>query len=1198
MQASTSRSNRCFSEILAGNLNAPEVSETENSSLIFSNVEDLHEVEIHNLNIAELNLADQIIESSVGVSYCIRKLIKLIIEKQLSSSDILVQALCYRIQQITDGGLSIRYQQSYGMFWAGVRNISKSRSLVAFKEHFPIPSDLSKFTKLIHQACGLDEQILGKSGVQSSSVRFWLNTKQREQQSKMIPLSLAVDGKKIVASSKGAEDLGGLGSGLRASDEEVERRREEEEISAYVESLDDRVSCFKLYDKMTNESYKLVSKLTAIDKLLKINTKRAEKNGNLHRYIYVLNEQKTTGQRLLRLIQGVQSEIIKRVSIFRKCSELVADDSPSVVNLSEQENYIQLQDLQSKEIQVLCDSVDKALQYAKDVLCFSWDLVEKLHVPCRLLKKNSTLFLSLFMMCVVRDDELYTACGLGRQHPLSDMKEVYEFCHTVPSTARQNKCKTHDDSIVAVITSYFGPMTFGKNMILMEGGLFVTDRMGSSPEFVAMPNINSKVIEFSVKVFREDTNTFQISEEHVVAGLASAYIVNASKGCLVVLYSYESCVIFSLKRNDDLIVKMRSFIDSYLKMSRCIGRRSPEMIQNIEDIRKDIIANVSNVDILGSYPLVLSASNIHRVQDKGHVLLPLSRSRHHVTLKSLMDMRSDIKLIMNESKKFLIKQAKELIVVNVSDISGTSSAVPHTILAATYLSGSSLKTIVRECLKASEACLDQMNAKVINISVDGESLHLATSLPDGSLGTELQLAKNVLKMIEKIPKNELIGLVSMNGNIDLKKKDAEPELSPDDYFEEVHVDEILNHINESIAVDSVQSKSMPCTLEDVRRMLESVKVSLNAGDRRETCKSMPVKELRELCLREIFPSVQAEWLTSAYGGSTLTVKLKDEVLKYSPKTVFEKSDGFFKTVTFDTAHIINLLRESAAKGKLKELGLSKESLNKLSETSEYSYLINILKLKNGALMYDPMNQGSSYKLFSEGTEQGLKVIGDISGAKCCRAIREGLIESLDSSGVSSENRCRQVYTLKNLLDSKISILDKLRRPGENQLSSELVQMMYCTLDSHLVTYLNCSFFNPRRKSTGSVEQFFSQITLMNDGGLKLNCDAVADILRRVTITNSLRLLPDSVKGFSFLRHLNVHMKSYLDTNDDDSGCSSNYPQLKSHHPARLVVVPLDSPFDAIKSKKRKVYQNTRTTEANMFDGAVRKYHRKFENASS
>ena len=108
---------------------------------------------------------------------------------------------------------------------------------------------------------------------------------------------------------------------------------------------------------------------------------------------------------------------------------MVADNSPSVVNLNEQENYIQLQDLHSKEIKVLCDSVDEVLQDAKDVLCFSWDLVEKLNVPCTLLKKNSTLFSSLYMMCVVRDDELYTACGLGRQHPLSDMKEAYEFCH-------------------------------------------------------------------------------------------------------------------------------------------------------------------------------------------------------------------------------------------------------------------------------------------------------------------------------------------------------------------------------------------------------------------------------------------------------------------------------------------------------------------------------------------------------------------------------------------------------------------------------------------------------------------------------------------------------------------------------------------------------------------------------------------------
>ena len=72
-------------------------------------------------------------------------------------------------------------------------------------------------------------------------------------------------------------------------------------------------------------------------------------------------------------------------------------------------------------------------------------------------------------------------------------------------------------------------------------------------------------------------------------------------------------------------------------------------------------------------------------------------------------------------------------------------------------------------------------------------------------------------------------------------------------------------------------------------------------------------------------------------------------------------------------------------------------------------------------------------------------------------------------------------------------------------------MLYCSMDSHIVSYLNIEFYNPRRKSTGTVEQFFSQITLMNDGGRKLNCEVIGDILERVTLTNALKLLPIDVK---------------------------------------------------------------------------------------
>jgi len=76
-------------------------------------------------------------------------------------------------------------------------------------------------------------------------------------------------------------------------------------------------------------------------------------------------------------------------------------------------------------------------------------------------------------------------------------------------------------------------------------------------------------------------------------------------------------------------------------------------------------------------------------------------------------------------------------------------------------------------------------------------------------------------------------------------------------------------------------------------------------------------------------------------------------------------------------------RESAAKGKLTELGLPVKSLLDLSETSDYSYLRKILSLKNGSLEYDPMNQASSARLFSTQTENGLRRLGDTTGANCC-----------------------------------------------------------------------------------------------------------------------------------------------------------------------------------------------------------------------
>jgi hypothetical protein len=59
--------------------------------------------------------------------------------------------------------------------WAGVRNLLKTRGLIVFKEHFPIPTDLSKMRKKIINACGLETNSLGKSGLQKKNMELCIN---------------------------------------------------------------------------------------------------------------------------------------------------------------------------------------------------------------------------------------------------------------------------------------------------------------------------------------------------------------------------------------------------------------------------------------------------------------------------------------------------------------------------------------------------------------------------------------------------------------------------------------------------------------------------------------------------------------------------------------------------------------------------------------------------------------------------------------------------------------------------------------------------------------------------------------------------------------------------------------------------------------------------------------------------------------
>jgi hypothetical protein len=457
----------------------------------------------------------------------------------------------------------------------------------------------------------------------------------------------------------------------------------------------------------------------------------------------------------------------------------------------------------------------------------------------------------------------------------------------------------------------------------------------------------------------------------------------------------------------------------------------------------------------------------------------------------------------------------------------------------------------------------------------------------------MSLAKYLLKKLQLLSKPELIRICSENRKIMIS---GEVEISDERDDEVGIIEDIEFHLNNNVeAIKSNNETNFELfSLEDLETWLSS-----NEGyckERENTCKQLKKEELKFACLKYMLPLAKKAWLRQIMGREGFKIILKKSDIFYNPNTAFLQSEtGLYQTVTFDTAHLSNLLRESAAKNRLSSLGLSIQCLDQLASQKGFEYLKKILKLKNQqSLEFDPMNQKSSELLFSLKTEEGLRKIKAFEGAKCCQLLRKGIIEALDTSGILAEERIYNIYSLKKFLDEKIDIVEKIKIADKAQVTNELLQMIHVSLDSHITTYANLEHFNPRRKGTGSVEQFFSQVTLMCDGGSKLNCREISDILSRVMITNALRLTPISVKGFSFLAKLGMHMTSYKsDEYEEQDTLDEKYPKLN-----RIIDIhPKNSTFE--KKQKRKI--NIKDVETRFAasassgesDGNVRKFHKKF-----
>ena len=236
----------------------------------------------------------------------------------------------------------------------------------------------------------------------------------------------------------------------------------------------------------------------------------------------------------------------------------------------------------------------------------------------------------------------------------------------------------------------------------------------------------------------------------------------------------------------------------------------------------------------------------------------------------------------------------------------------------------------------------------------------------------------------------------------------------------------------------------------------------------------------------------------------------------------------------------------------------------------------------------PLNKNAN-ALFSEKTAEGLLSLQDYEGSKAVQVISRGL-HAFDDGGISCEERLQNLIKLKTLLLEKNTTMERLKRPDSKHITNELYQMVLCSIDSHVCTYLNLQFFHPRRKSTSSVEMLFGQLMLMTDGCTKFGVRQLQDVLQRLALSSAMHLLPTKVLGFTFLGNLRRHMTSYKPEDMEERQVVKKYPKLRQSDGK---VRPLNSSFDVGRTKRRFLKERPRSTSESSFDGNVRKFHKKF-----
>ena len=786
----------------------------------------------------EIEEADLLLEKSMKVKGFFRKLVRLLISGEMSPVSLALQGLIYNVQCMIRGRKSLRFLSSWGMFWAGVRNLVKNSGLVPFLEHFCIPTRLSKFKDLIIETCGLRKSTLGKAGFHRENVKLFISRKKEEIKEKPLLVSLSIDSKKIqvVENSSGRENMGGIDN--HYVPEKTDRLHDEEK-SHLCDLLDknERQDLYELYNKMSEVNLEVVKNIHGIKNLIEVNSKKLDRNPRLAKYIYILNHKFEFGIKLLANVDNIQVHLISLVAEKRHCLHLTISDIRSRLDLSKQSNFVAHRVMSLEEDEANCKALkDSSLKHSRKV-----DEVE--HVltrPLENMPRDSQSFKILISQAFIHAEDVFQATGFSKQRPLQDMKQFYEKVNSPINEGEVSDIRTQHTALVT-FCAYFSPLTFGSNLVVFEGGIFTYRETVLTPDAIIRDKDDN--VMYTV-IIRHTDDSFLLDDSAIVTSIFTSKGCYASKGCLFVIFSDYYYYVYCIPNSNELVTKILDFIIEYSTAPVCLQRRSKLMCEKIESMRTEVLEIKKTAQRLGSYPIA-----------KSDDLVLLTRCNLQLKIIEVLD----------DYYSYTSKYAKELIAVNINEVSGADSEHPHTILAGAFLTSRTLKVMAYDILEEISKALYEDDVMVLNYGVDGECLHLATHLPDGTPGTIFSLAKHIMSKLQELSKNELASVCAENPDIRIF---PDEKVVADDVVEECNItQEIELDISNNIAsIENTMNASKDLyTLEDLEYWLKRRDPNFNDQSRLKACKSMSKESLKFACLRYVLPIVRRVWTRVVMG---------------------------------------------------------------------------------------------------------------------------------------------------------------------------------------------------------------------------------------------------------------------------------------------------------------------------------------------